>query len=269
MADLGSVGLSVVVTLTLQSAYLVLVKFPRILGSEQMLVQNAIRSFTAGMEEASYANKATGEAFDACDAAFGYISSTPKSERAGLESILNDLGVVEGKLKGLANCKEPGASYVRTVAESIERTKVLLNSEGSELEKQIEASSISQANSYSTISATLRTNEARNVLADDIEQRASMVRTSLMEFYGASVLGYCGLLVISALSLRKVVQIGWLNDWVAVVLGVVVFLLCSWMLRRLKKVGDAAQVVIATSEKNVKNIRENLMEPDVKLKEQK
>jgi len=256
MADLVSIGISVTLTLTLQSAYLALVKFPRTFLSEQTEVLNSMRLSSAAMEEGQFISQLVSEATTLCYSVNDFIDSDGHTEDS--EDLVTNLIAAEARLNGLLNCREPEATHVKIIAEGVRRTKSLITDDLSPLEKGREALAIVTTNKSSLQALSLRTNGERLALADLIEQRTNVIDHSLLEFYGACALSYGGVLLVSFLVLHTLDHASFLGKRAAITIGFSVFVACNLLMGRLRKIGDAARSVVKLSHEQVDGMRQSL-----------
>jgi len=257
VADFNNVGLSVLTTLTLQSIYLGVVKFPRTLKTETDALQSAMRFAKVNAEEGNFAILTSDEVTDICARAHGFLLG----ELQGLErdGLLLELAVIEGKLAGLSASREPEATYVVEVREGVRRTIAMMNEETmSETKVRREALSLLYSRQYSFKAFCYRVNESRLSLADEIETRSSTLETSLLEFWGAASITYVGVLIISAIALMNIGHQWKFPTWLVLIMWLVVAFCVSPLPRFFFVIGNAAKAMVRSSKLEVEHLRSSL-----------
>jgi hypothetical protein len=259
MADIASIGISVGTTIVLQSIYLALIKFPRILNLQTDAFVAESRLFTAGMEEGNFAMGMAGEALNLCSKA-GELVLSSVCAVVDLTEIKRNLAIARSKLEGLDSCREPEVAHIRVIRNGVDRTLALANV--SPVTKEyvaLEMLSVTWAGQMSLKITANRVNEARTKLADGIEVRASDLNIALLEFWGASIIAYIGLLTVILVTLRWSVKASHLASWEGWVLAILGFFFCNWGINRLRRMGNSAESIVKSSKTQIDFTRKNLV----------
>ena len=258
MADFSTVAISVAVTLTLQSAYLSFIKFPRLLESETNALQSASRKFTAEMDEGNLACTLSREASELAARVNDHILAG--NDEKGRRQLVENYEVLDGQLTGFAGCKEPEGTHLAVVRESLKKTADLLSSDLDVELIRHSMRTLAYTNKLSLKLTSLRINQARTGLADELEEHQSAINSSLLEFYAASILAYIGMVGIVTFLLYRSCHWGWLRERTAICIWATSFFFFNWVVGRLRVIGNSAKNVVLTTAKQVKFTREHLVD---------
>ena len=257
MADLLTVGISVALTLTLQSGYQALAKFPAAINRENEALLQSLRLANLEGEEVNAAlhmirsaNEALTEANDALLA--------ENSSNCG--EVLVELNIARAKLSGLTACKEPFPPHIQLLADALDRTLAMFdNVDLPKPARRLEALRIAWSGKFSLQTVSRRINEGRLSFAGSVETRASDLNAMNLEFRGAAVLGSLGVLGLSAFGLYQIVKHYHLYGWLAVVVWLLVSSAVGRFLTFAKAIADSTDDVVKNAKTYAESVRGSLI----------
>jgi hypothetical protein len=254
VVDFTSVIVSVGVTITIQSLYYALVKFPPIFRQETHLLQKATRVFTSDRTENNAALKVSTSALDILSSANDILLSSSSAQ--AVEQALEELMVVRAKLIGLESCKDPIRSHIQIVRAGLSRTIEQLQIQSPDQEQvRREALSILHTNKSSLALVAYRSNESSDALADELEVRAQNLDAARFQLLGAALLTIVGLLALCGLFLHLIKMHVVLRSWEVAIAWLVAWIICGSLLRFSEGLAKAAKSIIKSTEERVEIMR--------------
>jgi len=250
VVDFPSVIVSVGVTITIQSLYYALAKFPPIFRQETQLLQKAARLLISSSIENSAALKLTSVAIGTIDRANDILFSPISAEVR--EELLDELIVVRAKLIGLEGCKDPIAPHVRIVRDGLSKTiEQLQNPTSDQTQIHREALSVMHMNKASLDLVAHRSNEFSNSLADELEIRVQNLDSARFQLLGAATCSAVGILVSTGFVIHLLRMHVRLRTWETVAIWLAAWLVCGGLLKFSRSLADAAKSVVKTTEQQI------------------